>query len=224
MENITLPLLQKALPPNLKKNATQELCDKINGIATDPIFAEQMKKNFINYAYILQDGRFDTDDYLNAIVFVSFKLMGMSNHDSYIRTFPDRYQKLLQNGISPKDLSSYESAYARGKLVNLIMEQTLVPTWVLNQDIYQKAINTQAELMTSAKSERVRAMAADSILNHLKKPEAVAPLINLDMRKDSGIEDMRKALVELAEAQRKLIASGANTKDVIEQELVIDND
>ena len=77
--------------------------------------------------------------------------------------------------------------------------------------------------MASAKSERVRAMAADSILNHLKKPDAVAPLINLDMRQDSGIEDLKKALVNLAESQRKSIAQGANTKDIIEQELVIDD-
>jgi len=58
----------------------------------------------------------------------------------------------------------------------------------------------------------------------LKKPDAVAPLINIDMRKDSGLEDMKKALVSLAQKQQELIERGANTKDVIEQDLVIKED
>ena len=223
MTDITLPMLKEALPSKMKSCATQEFLDKLNGIVSDPEMAEHVKKNFIGYAYIMGEGKFGIDEYLNAVTYVSFKLTGMSNRDAYIRTFPDKYQRFLQIGVSAKDQASYIAAFARGKLVNLIMEQTLVPTWVLNQDIYQKAINTQAELMASAKSERVRAMAADSILNHLKKPDAVAPLINLDMRQDSGIEDLKKALVNLAESQRKSIAQGANTKDIIEQELVIDD-
>jgi hypothetical protein len=36
------------------------------------------------------------------------------------------------------------------------MAQTLVPSYVLNADLYQKALNTSAELMISAKSEKVR--------------------------------------------------------------------
>lgn len=221
MEQITLPLLEKSLPNNLKRCATQELVDRLNNVSSDPEAAENIKKNFIGYSYVLQEGKFGTDEYLNAVKYVSFKLMGLSNRDAYIKAFPDRYQSFVQRGVSVKDQSSYITAYARGKLVNLILEQTLVPTWVLNQDAYQKAINTQVELMTTARSERVRAMAADSILNHLKKPDAVAPLINIDMRKDSGLEDMKKALVSLAQKQQELIERGANTKDVIEQDLVI---
>jgi hypothetical protein len=100
----------------------------------------------------------------------------------------------------------------------------MVPSWILNQDIYQKAINTQARLMSGARSERVQCMAADSLLKALAKPEAVAPMINIDMRKDSGLEDMKKALVDLAKKQQELIASGATTKEVIEQELVMEDE
>ena len=224
MEQITLPLLEKALPKSLKRYATQKLLDKLNNVASDPVAAEEIKRNFIGYTHVLTNGKFDTTEYLNAIKYVSYKLMGFTNKESYIKTFPDRYQDFLIRGVSEKDQAAYVAAYNKGKLVNLILEQTLVPTWVLNQDVYQKAINTQAELMANAKSERVRAMAADSILNHLKKPDAVAPLVNIDMRKDSGIEDMKKALVELAKKQQELIASGATTKEVIEQELVMEDE
>lgn len=223
MDPITLPLLEKALPKNLKKSATQELLDKLNNAASDPVEAEEIKKNFIGYAHILQEGKFDTKEYLNAVKYVTYKVMGFTNKESYIKTFPDRYQDFLVRGVSPKDQAAYIAAYNKGKLVNLILEQTIVPTWILNQDVYQKAINTQAELMVNARSERVRAMAADSILNHLKKPDAVAPLVNIDMRKDSGLEDMKKALVDLAKKQQELIASGATTKEVIEQDLIVDD-
>ena len=100
------------------------------------------------------------------------------------------------------------------------MEQSLIPSWVLNQDAYQKAINTQVRLMTEAKSERVQAMAADSILTHLAKPETEAPLINIDMRKGSGLDELKDALTSLAQKQKELIMNGVPTKDIVEQVLV----
>ncbi len=224
MNEITLPLLRRALPKNLRHNASEELVDKLNNISKDPEVAEQIRSNYINYTYVLQEGKFDTDEYLNAIKYISFKLMGLSNKDSYLRAFPDKYADLLARGATEKDISAYVASYNRGKLVNLVLEQTMVPSWILNQDIYQKAINTQARLMSGARSERVQCMAADSLLKALAKPEAVAPMINIDMRKDSGLEDMKKALVDLAKKQQELIASGATTKEVIEQELVMEED
>ena len=147
--------------------------------------------------------------------------MNLTNVDSYARTFPQRYAGLLARGTSQKDIASYVSAYNRGKLVNLILEQTLVPSWVLNQDIYQKAINTQAELMNNAKSERVKCMAADSILKALAKPEAAGPLVNIDMKESSGINELKQALVELAANQKKSIEKGILTpKNIVEAEIV----
>ena len=106
------------------------------------------------------------------------------------------------------------------KLVNKILEQTLVPTWVLNQDIYQKAINTQAELMVTSKSEKVRAMAADSLLTHLAKPEKAGPLVNIDMTANTGLDDLKETICKLAEMQQNMIRSGkASTKEIAEQQI-----
>ena len=220
MSDLTVEIVKKVMPGRLRGAITQELVDKINTISTDPILTDEIKKNFLGYTGILQDGKYKTEDYLNAVVYVSYKLMGYSNIDSYIKTFPQRYQVLVSKGLPQKDIAAYVTAYNRGKLVNKRLEQTLVPTWVLNQDIYQKAINTQAALLNS-KNEKVRFMAADSIRTHLAKPEKAGPLVNIEMSQNTGIEDLRETLVKLAEVQQNLIKQGkATTEQIAEQKII----
>ena len=221
---LTLHQVAHALPPNLKNNVTQQLVDNINNCVADPIMAEAIKDNFLSYTQVLSEGKFKTEDYLSAVMYVSFKLMGMSNQDAYARTFPARYRTLLNNGTSAKDISSYVSMYNKGRLVNLILEKSLIPTWVLNQHIYQKAINVQADLMSNANSEMVRMQAANSILTHLAKPKEVGPLINLDLREGSGLNELKATLTQLAQQQRDLIGAGVTTKQIADQGLVIEHD
>ena len=195
---LTVADVAKALPPTLKGAATQAFVDQINNIVTDPEMAQYVRDNFISYTKVLQDGKFKTEDYLHAVTYVSFKLMGLSNQDAYFRTFPARHARQVAAGTTSKDIAAYVSGYNRGKLVNLILEQSLVPTWVLNQDIYQKAINTQADLMANAQSELVRTQAANSLLTHLAKPKEAGPLVNIDIRESSGMNELRDTLIKLA--------------------------
>jgi hypothetical protein len=213
-------MVEKALPANLKVAATQALTDQINNIVSDPLIAEQVRSNFLSYSGVLRDGKFKTEDYLHAVTYVSFKLMGMSNQDAYIRTFPQRYQALVAKGTTTKDISAYVAAYARGKLVNMILEQSLVPSWVLNQDLYQKALNTQADLMLNANSEKVRSDAANSILTHLGKPKEAGPLVNIDMRETSGMNELKTLLTQLAQGQRQAIQGGASPKEIAAQRII----
>lgn len=217
---ITEEQLKSALPPKLRTFASRELADKIDKITTDPEYAENIKENFLAYTNVLQEGRYKLDDYLNAVAYVSFKLMGYTNEEAYFRTFPDRYALLKAQGKTSRDISPYVAAYHRGKLVNKIMEQSLIPSWILNQDAYQEAINKNVQLMRTAKSEKVQAMAADSLLKHLAKPEVNdAPMINIDMRQGSGLDELRSAITSLAKKQKELIEGGVSTKEIAEQKL-----
>lgn len=217
---LTREQVEKALPSNLKSAATQAFTDQVNSIVADPLVAEQVRNNFLSYTAVLRDGKFKTEDYLHAVTYVSFKLMGESNQDAYFKTFPQRHLALMAKGTSSKDISAYVAAYARGKLVNAILEQSLVPTWVLNQDLYQQAINQQAWLMINAKSELVQTNAANSLLTHLKKPENMAPSINIDMRETSGMGELKDMLTRLAQSQRQAIADGTPTKAIAAQRLI----
>lgn len=217
---LTRDEVEKALPPTLKSAATQSFTDQINNISTDPLLAEQIRNNFISYTKVLQEGRFKTGDYLSAVMYVSYKLMGYSNQDAYFRTFPQRHADLTARGLPSKDIAAYVSAYHKGKLVNLIMEQSLVPVHVLNNDIYQKAINVQADLMLNAQSEKVRSDAANSLLTHLAKPKEAAAALQISINQDSGMSELKDMLTNLAGRQLDLIENGVTAKDIADQKLI----
>lgn len=218
---ITKELVARALPGNLKSAATDQLADMINQISTDPLIAEQIRDNFLSYTSVLKDGKFKVEDYLNAVAYCSYKLMGDSNQDAYFKTFPQRYANLVAAGRTPKEISSYVAAYAKGQLVNKIMEQTLVPSWVLNQHMYQAALNTQFKIMTDEDvSPKVRSDAADSLLTHLTKPKEAGPLINIDMGETSGMNELKDALSRMAQQQQTLINAGVSTKEIAAQDIV----
>ena len=216
----TVEDVKKAVPSHIRSNITQPLVDTLNNIAADPLIAEDIRNNFVSYSAVLKEGKFKVEDYLNAVAYVSYKIMGNTNEESYAKTFPHRYSALIANGTAKKDIASYVSAYNKGKLVNLILEQTLVPSWVLNQDLYQKAINVQADLMQNAQSEKVRVEAANSLLTHLGKPKEGSFQISIGEVESSGMREMREMLREVAENQREAIGSGRmRTIDVAAQRI-----
>jgi hypothetical protein len=224
-KGLSLEDVQNAVPNHLRHSVTQTMVDRVNTVASDPIMAENIRNNFLGYSAILKDGKYKTEEYINAVTYVSFKLLGFTNIEAYTRTFPHRYARLVAQNTSSKDIAGFVSAYNRGKLVNLILEQTLVPTWVLNQDIYQKAINVQADLMMNSNSDKVRTDAANSILNHLKKPETKEFQISVDTNDSAGIKEMRGMLAQLAQQQRELIEAGAmKTIEVASTRLVIEDE
>lgn len=222
-KELTLEDLKKALPTRLHTALGQELLDKVNTLNSEvPDAAENIRDNFITYASVLSEGKYKLEDYLNAIKYVSFKLMGKTNRDAYRFTFPDRFWAMKEKEIPDKDMDSIISAYNRNKLVNAIYEKTIIPSWILNQDAYQEAINTQVKLMRTANSERVKAMAADSILNHLKRPENLGQAqLNINVN-TSVLDDLQKNMLELVKTQRDLIKAGVSTKEVAEQRIYVD--
>jgi len=212
-----------ALPDKVKKSVNQELIDQINATLADPEMYEQYRDNLLSYTKVMADGRFKITDYVNAVKYVSHKLMGCTNIEAYTKTFPDKYQRFIQQGVSSKDIASYVTAYNKSKLVNLIFEQTLIPSYVLNQDLYQKALNVQAELMVSAKSEKVRCDAANSLLSHLKMPETQKVELDIGIKEDSSIASLRQATMELVRQQRLMVEAGAmNAQELAHSKVVVD--
>lgn len=225
MDDQTIDQFKSALPATLKKSVNQSLIDKINKTLNDPDMYETYRENLLSYTKVMSEGKFKVANYIDAVKYVSHKLMGKTNMDAFSATFPDKIQRWMAQGVASKDMASYVTAYNKSKLVNLIMEQTLVPSWVLNQDLYQKALNVQAELMISANSEKVRSDAANSILTHLKQPETQKMELNVGVKEDSSIASLRQATMELAKQQRLAVESGAlNAQEVAHSALVIDGE
>jgi hypothetical protein len=217
---LTKEEIKHALPGTMASAVNDDFVDLVNDVTSDQEVAEIMRGNFMSYVKVLQEGKFRAADYVHAVKYVSYKLMGFTNQEAYARTFTDRYSLLLAKGSSDKTISAYVSIYNKGKLVNLILQQTLIPSWVLNQDIYQQAINTQADLMINARSDLVRTQAANSILTHLKKPEKQEIELNVGVREHSGLNDLRNMLTNLAESQQAAIGAGTTTREIAHQSLM----
>ena len=225
MTALTVEQFRQALPDKVKKSINQELIDQINTTLSDPDMYEAYRDNLLSYTKVMSDGRFKVAEYINAVKYVSHKLMGCTNIDAYSKTFPDKIARFTAQGVAPKDIASYVTAYNKSKLVNLIMEQTLIPSYVLNQDLYQKALNVQAELMVSAKSEKVRSDAANSLLTHLKMPETQKVELEIGVKEDSAIAALRATTMELARQQRMMLEAGAmDAQEVAHSRLVIEGE
>lgn len=216
---LTIDDVKTALPAHLRANATQGLVDMVNKATQDPEEARYIRENFLSYTAVVQEGRFKVEDYVKAVVYSSYKLMGYSNFDSYKNTFPDRYANMLAAGRNDREISATVAHYNKSKLVNLILERAMIPIWVLNQDALQKAINVQVELMTSANSEKVRCDAANSLLTHLKKPEKQEVALTVEVPESSGLRDLHSTLTLLAEQQQALIKAGIPTREIAHQKL-----
>jgi len=220
---ITKEELRTCLPANLRGAATDDLAYKINSICADPIIAKEIGENFISFATVLQEGKFKMDDYLNAVAFVTYTLMGRNNREAYAATFPERIRDMTAAGYDERKISSYVAMYNKGKLVNLIREQSLIPVWVLNAHNFQKAIDVQAELMINAKSEMVRATAANSLLTHLQKPKEAANLqLNINTGNESSAMDaLADALNKLSSTQEEVIREGKfMAKDIASKPII----
>lgn len=217
---LTIDMLQSAVPKSLKNSITDDMVVDLNGMLVDPMLRENFAENILGYTQVLQEGRFKIRDYISAVKYVSFKLLGASNTEAYQKTFPERWQRLVDDGADGKTIAAYSSAYNNNKLVNLIVAQTLVPNHVLNQDLYQKALNVQATLMVTAKSEMVRTQAANSILTQLKPPEATKIEMDISMKEDSSISELRQATLELVEQQKSLLAAGTKPIQIAQSQII----
>ena len=204
---LTKEQLQGSMPKKFRHNVTDEMVSFINATEGDE-FRDVYKENLIGFASVIESGRYKMLDYVNAVKFVSYKLIGDSNTIAYAKTFPDRYQRLVDKNTPMKTIASFSTAYNKGDLVHKILERTLVPVHILNMDVHQEAINTQAELMRTAKSETVRQKAAECLITQLKAPETAKIEVDVSYS-NSSIDELRETTRALAQQQLKMIQSGA---------------
>jgi len=213
---LTLKEVQDSLPAGQKGHITQPMVDQLNTLSKDPNEARYIRENFVTFAQVLSEGRFKLGDYVRAVMYVSHKVMGKSNLESYKATFPDRHRQMVADGRAPKDIASYVAAYNKGKLVNLVYERAAIPTWVLNQDMFQSALNTQYEIMNDIhESGRVRVEAANSLLTHLKKPDDNKAELKIEIGMNDGMQALEQRIREMAEVQQKTIEGNLITAQAV---------
>lgn len=215
MTALTEEEFKAALPAPMHKSVNPLLVMRVNNVLSNPEEWEQYKENLLSYTHVLQMGKFKMDSYINAVRYVGFKVMGCTNKDAYKRTFPEKYNRFIADGVAEKDIASYTTAYNKSKLVNLIYEQTLIPSHILNAPLFQRAINVQAEIMTNeGASFKVRSDAANSLMTHLKPNETKKVELDIGVHQSSVIDDYQQAITLMVENQMKLIKAGGDVKEI----------
>ena len=218
---LTIEVLKGVVPKRQKHNITKSLVDSINSLVSDPEARNVFRENLLGFSGALADPNVKMSNFLLAVKYVSYKLLDYTNQEAWIKTFPDRYQRLVSQKKDPVWIRATVGSYHKGKLVQALLEQSMTPTWVLNADLFQKAINAQAHLMVTAQSEKVRTDAANSLLTHLKQPETTKLKLDIEVRQDDSIRELKNATLALVEEQRRAIKAGANTAEEIAKGKII---
>lgn len=209
-DKLTKEMLAGAVPDKrFRKHITNDLVDLVNA-DPDSEMRRLYRDNILSYSSVLITGKYSLSAYINAVKFVSLKLMGDKHSTAYSKVFPDRYQNLITQGADASKIASFADNYSKNTLVVKILEQTMIPTYILNADIYQQAINVQAELMVSARSEMVRQKAAESLISNLAAPATAKIEIDINHKNDV-LEELKQTTRKFAAQQVSMIANGQLT-------------
>ena len=219
-DHLTKEMLLGAVPDKrFRRHVTDEVVAVINS-EPDSELRRVFRDNALTYSSVLSTGKHSLSAYVNAVKFVSLRLIGDKASTAYSKVFPDRYQNLINKNASASYIASFADNYGKTGLITKIMEQTMVPTHILNAGVYQEAINTQAELMRTAKSELVRQKAAESLMSNLTAPTAAKLEIDIGYSNDV-VDDLRATTKALAQQQLKMILNGqSSAKEIAHSEII----
>lgn len=206
--------IKNLLPSKKRGLVTEDMVKIINTVATDPLIAEEFKTNFVTYNTVISSGKYSLEEYNNAIHFLTLILLEHSDIDAYEQVFPERYLRLKKRGVTRSKMSSYVSNYKGTVLVTKLLEQSLIPTYIVNAPKLQAAINHTEFLMYNAKSETVQQKAAETLITNLKAPEAAKLEVDISVNKGEVVDDYEAVMREVAKQKREAILAGASIKEI----------
>ena len=218
---ITEQEFKRCLPASLKAGIDDTVRQQFNACLSDPNIRDIMGQNLIGYTSVLQQGKFKLSSYISAVRYCTYKSMGDTNILAYKKTFPDRYTDWENAQLPMNERNAYVSAYNKSKLVSLVYQALAIPTSILNQDVFQEAINVQRSLMLDPKvSPMVRCQSAKTLMDCLKPEEVKQMELSVSVKESDTVEELRKTTNELAKAQLKALQNGADLTALLNAEIV----
>ena len=212
---------KRCLPAALKGSMDDSVREQFNKCLEDPYTRDIMGQNLIGYTSVLQQGKFKLSSYISAVRYCTYKSMGDTNIMAYKKTFPERFTEFEDKDLPMNQINSYVTAYNKSKLVSLVYQALAIPTSILNQDVFQEAINVQRSLMLDPKvSPMVRCQSAKALMDCLKPEEVKQMELSVSVKESDTVEELRKTTNELAKAQLKALQNGADLTALLNAEIV----
>jgi len=213
----TLEEVLSKVPKDMKKRLTQTSIDIINRIEDGKSYDEgEFSDLLVNYNHILQSGRYKVDDYIKAVHFVGiYQNNGGNQSRAWCQTFPDKVEARRKRGMSDYT-SGGPPEYFGSKLVQSILAQAVIPTRIFHAHKEHEAVIKLHELMMNKSgktSERIQMESANSLLSHLKAPDAAKVEIDIGVT-HSVADDYEAAMNKMVESQLDLIAKGGDIKAI----------
>lgn len=213
--------LTAALPKHLQKSFNQAVVASINEVLSDRDERERFRENFIGYSSVLLDGKYSVQQYVDAVKYVSFKTMGLTNLDSFRKTFPNKIARYKRDGKTIEKINAFVSGYNKTKLVTAMLKQAAVPLYILNQDAAQEAINAHLKILRTSTNDLAIVKAADSLLSHLAPPVETQVSLNIGVADNTLFDDFRKETAALARQQQEMIKAGHMTAAQIAESRIV---
>ena len=220
---LSIEQVRGSVPRSFRKHITEEFLAKLEDSLKSDEISAHIRENFLTYSNVLADcdKHVNIWDYVNAVKFISYKIMGYSVDEAYKRVFPHKVGKLVQEG-KHSFINKYANSYNQNKIVNKIYEQTLIPSYVLNAPLYQRALNVLAEMI---ENDEIRGMAkvkaCETILNYTKPPEVTKAEVKVNIQQSDAISDLREVAEAFAKSMQESIASGhKSVQEVIDTQVI----
>ena len=201
------------VPRNFRSQITEKFLDQMEQAIGNDEQARHVRENFITYSKVLQDCDPNVNilDYLNAVRFITFKIMGYSAEESWKRVFPHKVEKLLREG-NEKHINKYANIYNKSQIVNKIYSQTMIPSYILHHEEYEKMISTLNDMIYSGELRGMaKVKAVEIFLSNTKPPEVAKAELQVSIQQSDTITDLRDATDKFARAMRLAIEEGKTT-------------
>ena len=216
MNELTLETVHSQLPAQQKLLVSEDTISEINKLATDPDYGYEFLQAYMDHLNILAEAPKNShSQYLLAIKFFSLVEGGNSLTDSYIKTFPERYDARRRGGNGDKSIMRGEaSRYNNTKMVNEIRKVSAIPVHLIHRHLLHEAILENANLMKNARSEMVRQKAADTLIRELKPSDENVLNVKVEDNTTSVIAELHKATKKLAAQQFEAVKAGVPLKQI----------
>lgn len=218
-EKLELDFLKAQLGKKAK-GVTQETIDEIQHLVSDPEYGPQFLETYVDYFNVMDNNKWGLNKYMQAMKFFTLIEGGHSAIDAYIKVFPERLKSRLANGGTREQMSGEASRYNNNQIVNEIRKVSAIGIQLSHRHLLHEALDTQAQLMRTARSELVRQKASETLIRELKPQEDTKIQLDVAVNERDTLDSLRDATEKLVLAEEQSIKAGLAVKFIAENKII----